>query len=146
MRVQSMRIKKVSARVRANTSKTRQRADGSYPIELLIRFDRQTKHVVILKEHCAIINGQNSNWKITTDSEGLIKERFKKTYPNYVKLNRDIDDLELKASNLIDSLDTFSYDRFFKRLKNLSYENVSKESIRFDAFSSRSSISLLSLT
>ena len=118
-----MRIKKVSARVRANTSKTRQRADGSYPIELLIRFDRQTKHVVILKEHSAIINGQNSNWKITTDSEGLIKERFKKTCTNYGKLNRDIDDLELKAFNIIESLEPFSFDSFFKQLFRAGQED-----------------------
>jgi len=123
LRVQIMRIKKASARARANTSKSRQRADGSYPIELLLRFNRQTKHIVILKEHKAIITGPKSNWKITKDSDGLIKERFKKTYPNSVMLNRDIDDLERKASNIIDSLDPFSFDRFFKQLFRAGQED-----------------------
>ncbi len=96
--------------VRIIAFKSKILADGSFPINLVVTSKGRRKYFSLNMK--AKYPG---NWKITKDEEGETLQRYKKNKKNYKSLNKQLDDHQRKADDIIERLCTkrsFTFDRF----------------------------------
>jgi len=118
--------------------KSKKLADGSFPVNLVVTYKGRRKYFSLNMKATLTISGQATknvegssvpkkvdieivtkqkpgNWKITMDEERVVLQRYKKTKKNYRSLNRQLDDYQRRANDIIDKLSAkgaFTLDRF----------------------------------